>query len=91
MERHEPRVRTFALRSVWHVVDAGPLDGPKVGPFYLFKCGRWAAVSQVLGIANGRPTGGSELCVRCGEVDVLPDGSPSAIPRDDAPEVDPSL
>ena len=57
--------QTYVLTGVWHIVRAGPLAGPKVGPFYVFWCWRWAASSKALGIAHGRPTGPQAVCIKC--------------------------
>ncbi len=60
-------LETYVLRSVWHVVKAGPVDGPVVGRFYMFRCYRWATAAQSLAIAHGSPTGSTPVCGDCQE------------------------
>jgi hypothetical protein len=69
--------RTFALRSVWHIVGAGPITGPMVGPFYLFKCFRWARVDKVRAIHHVRLLADMELCDRCAHIDRRASGDSS--------------
>lgn len=61
--------RTFALKSVWHIVEAGPLVGNHVGEFYVFKCLRWSAVRDVHGVHRQRLLADMELCIPCSRND----------------------
>jgi hypothetical protein len=72
---------TYVQRSVWHIVQAGPINGPLVGAFYVFKCYRWAPV-DALPLQRGRP-GNGDVCVRC-ESALKPSGAGAdRLPVDD--------
>ena len=56
----------FARRSVWHIVEGGPMVGNAVAEFYLFRCFRWARAKQVREVLHQerlRPD--QDPCVAC--------------------------
>jgi hypothetical protein len=70
--------QTFVLTTVWHTVEAGPLDGPRVGSFYLFKCFRWARSDRGQGIIRGVLPVDHEPCVRCSAIGAEGQAKPPA-------------